>query len=121
MIELYLIVCCPCMQFNRDALEHELPEDHNISYRWMGKELGGLRKRDKASEANAGEWGEHHHHGMRQCRATVSWHTAQQHNCNCKVDRYFAGVQPPTMNCSICNMLQAELLVVIVMCIATDH
>lgn len=41
-------------QFNREALEQQLPAEHGIQYKWMGKELGGLRKRDKASEANAG-------------------------------------------------------------------
>lgn len=42
------------LQFNKEALEQQLPEQHGIQYKWMGKELGGLRKRDKSSEANAG-------------------------------------------------------------------
>jgi hypothetical protein len=43
------------VQFNRDALEQQLAAEHGIQYKWMGKELGGLRSRDKSSEANAGE------------------------------------------------------------------
>lgn len=49
--------CCPvlsCAQFNREALEGQLAAEHGIQYKWMGKELGGLRSRDKSSEANAG-------------------------------------------------------------------
>lgn len=42
------------MQFNKEAIEQQLPE-HGIQYLWLGKELGGLRKRDKSSEANAGD------------------------------------------------------------------
>ena len=41
-------------QFNKDTLEDELPSQHGLQYVWMGKELGGLRKRDKSSELNAG-------------------------------------------------------------------
>jgi hypothetical protein len=42
-------------QFNKEALEKQLLAEHGIQYKWMGKELGGLRKRDKDSNANAGE------------------------------------------------------------------
>lgn len=44
-----------CLQFNKEALEQQLPEEHGIQYKWMGQELGGLRKRDKSSEVNAGD------------------------------------------------------------------
>lgn len=40
-------------QHNREALAAELPR-HGISYLYLGKELGGLRKADKSSELNAG-------------------------------------------------------------------
>ncbi len=32
-------------QFNKDTLSLELPSQHGIGYRWLGKELGGLRSR----------------------------------------------------------------------------
>jgi hypothetical protein len=41
-------------QFNKEALQEALPQQHGIQYVWMGKECGGLRKRDKHSELNAG-------------------------------------------------------------------
>lgn len=41
-------------QFNKEALEQQLEQQHGISYVWMGEELGGLRKRDKDSDINAG-------------------------------------------------------------------
>jgi len=68
------------MQFNREALEHQLPEDHDIAYRWMGKELGGLRSRDKTSEANAGEdllLRQAPHHAAVLCRMMA--HSSTQH------------------------------------------
>lgn len=41
-------------QFNKDALPGVLASQHGIEYLWMGKELGGLRSRDKSSDMNAG-------------------------------------------------------------------
>jgi hypothetical protein len=40
-------------QFNREHLAEQLP-GLGLRYMWLGKELGGLRKRNKASELNAG-------------------------------------------------------------------
>jgi uncharacterized protein (DUF488 family) len=40
-------------QFNREHLAEQLP-GLGLQYMWLGKELGGLRKRNKASELNAG-------------------------------------------------------------------
>lgn len=57
-------------QFNKDALEKQLPAEHGIQYKWMGKELGGLRKRDKDSEANAGT---HRHFNRCQDTPCRSW------------------------------------------------
>lgn len=42
-------------QHNKDNLEIALPATGGISYVWLGKELGGLRKRNKAlADMNAG-------------------------------------------------------------------
>ena len=41
-------------QFNRDTLSAELPQRHGCHYEWMGKELGGLRKRNKSLHVNDG-------------------------------------------------------------------
>ncbi len=42
-------------QHNKDKLEKVLPRKAGIAYHWLGKELGGLRKRDKSlGELNAG-------------------------------------------------------------------
>jgi Protein of unknown function, DUF488 len=42
-------------QHNKDKLKKSLPDETGIAYRWLGKELGGLRKRDKSlGELNAG-------------------------------------------------------------------
>lgn len=41
-------------QHNREALSVELPAQYGLAYQWLGRELGGLRSRDKASELNAG-------------------------------------------------------------------
>jgi hypothetical protein len=40
-------------QFNKEHLAEQLP-GLGLRYMWLGKELGGLRKRNKASELNAG-------------------------------------------------------------------
>lgn len=44
-----------CRQFNKEALEAGLPRQHGIQYTWMGRELGGLRKRNKALVCNNGQ------------------------------------------------------------------
>ena len=44
----------PCRQFNKEALEAGLARQHGIGYAWMGPELGGLRKRNKALTCNNG-------------------------------------------------------------------
>lgn len=41
-------------QFNSDSLAAELPSRHRTAYTWLGRELGGLRKRNKALDCNAG-------------------------------------------------------------------
>jgi uncharacterized protein (DUF488 family) len=41
-------------QFNKDHLSEVLPSQLGLRYLWLGKELGGLRKAVKGSEANAG-------------------------------------------------------------------
>lgn len=41
-------------QFNMDMLVEQLPAEYHVQYLWLGKELGGLRKRNKASDLNAG-------------------------------------------------------------------
>lgn len=41
-------------QFNKDTLSEVLPQQHGIKYVWMGKELGGLRKRNKDMHCNDG-------------------------------------------------------------------
>ncbi|EFN53409.1 hypothetical protein CHLNCDRAFT_13097, partial [Chlorella variabilis] len=40
--------------FNRESMGGELPRLHGCQYEWMGRELGGLRKRNKALAANDG-------------------------------------------------------------------
>eukprot|EP00879_Flechtneria_rotunda_P008771 GHRR01009186.1.p1 GENE.GHRR01009186.1~~GHRR01009186.1.p1 ORF type:complete len:144 (+),score=41.31 GHRR01009186.1:739-1170(+) len=40
-------------QFNTDSLAGEL-QQHGIQYKWLGPQLGGLRRRNKDSELNAG-------------------------------------------------------------------
>ncbi|WIA42237.1 hypothetical protein OEZ86_008254 [Tetradesmus obliquus] len=40
-------------QFNRERLAEQLP-GLGLQYMWLGQQLGGLRKRDRASELNAG-------------------------------------------------------------------
>eukprot|EP00878_Enallax_costatus_P042529 GHUV01049918.1.p1 GENE.GHUV01049918.1~~GHUV01049918.1.p1 ORF type:complete len:102 (+),score=1.50 GHUV01049918.1:58-363(+) len=41
-------------QFNKDELTEVLPQQYGINYVWMGKELGGLRKRNKELHVNEG-------------------------------------------------------------------
>lgn len=42
-------------QFNKGALQEQLPRDHGLQYEWLGKELGGARgrKRTRAREGGA--------------------------------------------------------------------
>ncbi|KAI7841403.1 hypothetical protein COHA_005020 [Chlorella ohadii] len=42
------------VDFDKDAFAAELPKRHGCAYTWMGKPLGGLRKRDKALTCNDG-------------------------------------------------------------------
>lgn len=44
----------PLEQFNKEELEAELERRHGIAYAWLGRELGGLRKRNKALDCNDG-------------------------------------------------------------------
>lgn len=41
-------------QFDREALSVQLQQHHGCQYEWMGKELGGLRKRIKSLSCNDG-------------------------------------------------------------------
>lgn len=41
-------------QFNKDTLSEDLPQQHGIKYIWLGKELGGLRRRNKELHVNDG-------------------------------------------------------------------
>lgn len=45
---------CPLPQFNREALEAELPRRHCVAYTWLGRELGGLRKHNPQLSCNDG-------------------------------------------------------------------
>lgn len=41
-------------QFDREALTSQLQQHHGCQYVWLGKELGGLRKRNKGLTCNDG-------------------------------------------------------------------
>ena len=53
-------------QFNKDTMCTTLPKAHGCQYEWLGKELGGLRKRDRSLEANCEV-------SSREKRAVKSW------------------------------------------------
>lgn len=69
-----MTACCS-LQFNKDALSQQLPAEFGIRYEWLGKELGGLRSRNKSSELNSG-WDNAAFRGKQAIKVTDS-HTLQ--------------------------------------------
>jgi uncharacterized protein (DUF488 family) len=74
-------------QFNKERLAEQLP-GLGLQYMWLGKELGGLRQRNKSSELNAG-WDNASFRGKEPTAACIAQPAAvsQVAACRARVQR----------------------------------